>query len=198
MMKRFFAFCAAALLVAATLGGYSLNAQAQSAWTALFDGTHANDWTPIGNANWRLENRILVADVGTGFLVSKKSYTDFEIRAEFWADDDANSGIFIRCADAAKVTAENAYEVNIYDKRPDTSYGTGAIVNVAKIPNNPNKAGGKWNTYEIQAKGPVLTVTLNGVRTVDGVRDSKLAGGPIALQYAGGTVKFRKVEIRAL
>jgi hypothetical protein len=195
-MKRLFASIAASLLLAATLGGYAINAQAQAAWTTLFDGTHANDWTPIGNANWRLADGALVADVGTGFLVSKKSYTDFEIRAEFWVDPDANSGIFIRCADPAKVTADNAYEVNIFDKRPDPSYGTGAIVNVAKIANMP-KAGGKWNTYEITAKGPEMTVVLNGVQTVQ-ARDSKLASGPIALQYAGGTVKFRKVQIRAL
>jgi hypothetical protein len=195
-MKRLFASIAVSLLLAATLGGYAINAQAQAAWTTLFDGTHANDWTPIGNANWRLADGALVADVGTGFLVSKKSYTDFEIRAEFWVDPDANSGIFIRCADPAKVTADNAYEVNIFDKRPDPSYGTGAIVNVAKIVNMP-KAGGKWNTYEITAKGPELTVVLNGVQTVQ-ARDSKLASGPIALQYAGGTVKFRKVQIRAL
>jgi Domain of Unknown Function (DUF1080) len=195
-MKRLLSTFAAMLLLAATLGGFTSNAQAQAAWTTLFDGTHANDWTPIGNANWRLVDGVLVADVGTGFLVSKKSYTDFEIRAEFWVDPDANSGIFIRCADATKVTADNAYEVNIFDKRPDPSYGTGAIVNVAKIANMP-KAGGKWNTYEITAKGPEMTVVLNGVQTVQ-ARDSKLASGPIALQYAGGTVKFRKVQIRAL
>jgi hypothetical protein len=195
-MKRLFASIAVSLLLAATLGGYAINAQAQAAWTTLFDGTHANDWTPIGNANWRLADGALVADVGTGFLVSKKSYTDFEIRAEFWVDPDANSGIFIRCADPAKVTAENAYEVNIFDKRPDPSYGTGAIVNVAKIVNMP-KAGGKWNTYEITAKGPEMTVVLNGVQTVQ-ARDSKLASGPIALQSAGGTIKFRKVQIRPL
>jgi hypothetical protein len=195
-MKRLFALMMAALLLAA---GFTLNAQAQTntGWVTLFDGTHANDWTPIGNANWRLVDGVLVADVGTGFLVSKKSYTDFEIRAEFWVDSDANSGIFIRCTDPAKVTAANAYEVNIFDKRPDPSYGTGAIVNVAKI-GNMIKAGGQWNTYEIVAKGPVFTVTLNGVRTVDGVRDTKLASGPIALQYAGGTVKFRKVLIKPL
>jgi hypothetical protein len=198
-MKRLLAIVTEWLLLAATLGGFSINAQAQAntAWTTLFDGTHANDWTPIGNANWRLVDGTLQADVGTGFLVSKRSYSDFEIRVEFWADPDANSGIFIRCADATKVTAENAYEVNIYDKRPDPSYGTGAIVNVAKI-GNMIKAGGQWNTYEITAKGPMLTVTLNGVRTVDGARDSRLASGPIALQYAGGTVKFRKVQIRTL
>lgn len=186
------------MLIAATLGGFVSQAQAQagSGWTTLFDGTHANDWTPIGNANWRLVDGNLQADVGTGFPVSKKSYTDFEIRAEFWSDPDANSGIFIRCSDPLKVTADNSYEINIYDKRPDPSYGTGAIVNVAKIANMP-KAGGKWNTYEVTAKGAELTVVLNGVQTVQ-ARDSKLASGPIALQYAGGTVKFRKVQIRAL
>ena len=95
------------------------------------------------------------------------------------------------------MTAENAYEVNIFDQRPDPSYGTGAIVNLAKI-GNMIKAGGQWNTYEIVAKGPVFTVTLNGVRTVDGARDGRLASGPIALQYAAGVVKFRKLEIRSL
>jgi hypothetical protein len=38
---------------------------------------------------------------------------------------------------------------------------------------------------------------LNGVRTVD-VEDSKFAGGPIALQWARGVIKFRKVQIRPL
>lgn len=198
-MKRLLAIVTGLLLVAATMAGCAVNprAQADAGWITLFDGSHANDWTPIGNANWRLVDGLVQADVGSGFLVSKKSYTDFEIRAEFWVDSDANSGIFLRCADPTKVTAENAYEVNIFDKRPDPSYGTGAIVNVAKI-GNMIKAGGQWNTYEITARGPVLTVTLNGVRTVDGVRDSRLASGPIALQYAGGTVKFRKVQIKPL
>jgi hypothetical protein len=130
------------------------------------------------------------------YLVSKKSYKDFQIRAEFWVDVDANSGIFIRLSDPQKITATNSYEVNIYDKRSDPSYGTGAIVNFAKVSPMP-KAGGKWNTYEITAKGPQLTVTLNGTRTVD-VQDGKFASGPFALQYSAGVVKFRKVQIRPL
>ena len=63
-----------------------------------------------------------------------------------WVDAEANSGIFIRCTDPQKITAVNAYEVNIFDKRPDPSYGTGAIVNVAKVSPMP-RAGGQWNTY---------------------------------------------------
>ncbi|MDO8630901.1 MAG: DUF1080 domain-containing protein, partial [Phycisphaerales bacterium] len=109
-------------------------------------------------------------------------------------NDAANSGIFIRCSDPKQVTAANAYEVNIFDKRPDPAYRTGAIVDVAK-PLSMENAANKWNTLVITAKGPRLTVNLNGKPMVD-VQDAKHARGPIALQYGAGVVKFRKVEIR--
>jgi hypothetical protein len=94
------------------------------------------------------------------------------------------------------IDGKTCYEVNIFDKRPDPSYGTGAIVDVAKVNPMP-KAADKWNTYEITAKGPKLTVILNGEKTVD-VEDTKHATGPIALQYGSGVVKFRKVQIKPL
>jgi len=166
-------------------------------WVTLFDGSNLDHWDRVGDANWRIAGRVVQADKGNGFLVSKSSYADFEIRAEFWVDADANSGIFIRCSDPQKITSATAYEVNIFDKRPDPSYGTGAIVNVARVSPMP-KAGGKWNVFEITAKGPKFTVTLNGQRTVDGAEDSKHSSGPIALQHAAGVVKFRKVQIRPL
>ena len=75
-----------------------------------------------------------------------------------------------------KITDENCYEANIFDQRPDPTYGTGAIVKVAKVSPMP-KAGGKWNIYEITARGNRLVLVLNGVKTVD-VEDSKLASGP--------------------
>jgi len=171
-------------------------AQGDTGWTTLFDGSSLDQWNQIGNANWRLAEGVVQADQGNGFLVSKNSYADFQIRSEFWVDSNANSGIFLRCADPQKVTSASCYEVNIYDKRPEPSYGTGAIVDVAKVSPMP-KAGGQWNIYEITAKGPQLIVTLNGTRTVD-VWDYKLSRGPIALQYGAGVVKFRKVEIKPL
>ena len=70
-----------------------------------------------------------------------------------------------------KIDSKICYEVNIFDKRPDPTYGTGAIVDVAKVDPMP-KAGGKWNTFEITAKGPHLVVIFNGQKTVD-VQDSK-------------------------
>jgi hypothetical protein len=98
--------------------------QADAGWITLFDDSNRDHWNRIGNANWRLAEGTVQADKGSGFLVSKNSYTDFQIRAEFWADPTANSGIFIRCTDPQKISSKNSYEVNIYDKRPDPDYGT--------------------------------------------------------------------------
>jgi hypothetical protein len=195
-MKRQLAAAAALIALAALWQGDQARSQSEG-WVTLFDGQHLDHWNAIGNANWQLIDGEVQAFRGNGFLVSKESYGDFEIKAEFWVDTKANSGIFVRCADPAKVTATTCYEVNIFDERPDPSYGTGAIVNVAKVSPMP-KAADKWNTYEIVAKGPKFTVTLNGQRTVDGAEDDKHASGPIALQYAAGFVKFRLVRIKPL
>jgi hypothetical protein len=198
-MKRRFAVTMALLAVgvAALWHSHEASGQANAGWVTLFDGKNLDHWNAIGDANWKLADGAVEADKGNGFLVSKETYTDFQIKAEFWVDTKANSGIFIRCTDPTKVTATNAYEVNIFDERPDPSYGTGAIVNVAKVSPMP-KAAGKWNTYEITAKGPVFTVTLNGQRTVDGAQDAQHASGRIALQYGAGVVKFRLVQIKPL
>jgi hypothetical protein len=170
-------------------------------WVTLVDGTKiptVDGWTLLGEGNWSIEASSLQGKNGKmGYLVSKDSYADFMIRAEFWADADANSGIFIRCQDRNKVGADNAYEVNIFDKRPDPSYGTGAIVDFAKVAQPMPKAANRWNTFEITARGDRLTVLLNGQQTAD-VRSTKYASGPIALQSAAGTIRFRKVEIRRL
>jgi hypothetical protein len=198
-MKPWSAVAIASLLAAGAALWHAPQAsgQADAGWVTLFDGKNLDNFTPIGDANWKVADGVVVADKGNGFLVSKNSYKDFEIRAEFWVDADANSGIFIRCTDPSKVTSKNAYEVNIFDKRPDPSYGTGAIVDVAKAA-TVLKAADKWNTYEIVAKGPKFTVTLDGTRTVDGAENALHPEGHIALQYAAGVVKFRKVQIKPL
>lgn len=167
-------------------------------WTTVLDGTRIPvGWTALGQGNWSLVDGTLQGKGGKlGYLVSAESYTDFEVRAEFWADEDCNSGIFLRCQDRGKVGADNAYEVNIFDKRPDPKYGTGAIVDVAPVAPMP-KAANRWNTYHIIALREQLTVVLNDRKTVD-LRDYKFKRGPLALQSAGGTVRFRKLEIRAL
>ena len=196
----------AGLLVAAlALTGCS-NMPGQTKWTSLIDGASGlENFDRMGDANWRAEDGAIVADKAkvASYLVSKNSYKDFQIKAEFWADHTTNSGIFIRLSDPKNVAATNSYEVNIYDQRPEPSYGTAAIVDVAKVSPMP-KAGGKWNTFLITARGSNLIVEFNGVQTVN-IQDSKFASGPIALQFGngpkdapGGAIKWRKVQISAI
>jgi hypothetical protein len=181
--------------------------QGDVGWITLLDGSNPktlDNWNRIGDANWRAEDGAIVADKGKGgHLVSKNSYKDFQIRAEFWADHTTNSGIFFRISDPKTIGSKTAYEANIYDQRPEPEGGTGAIVNFSKVSPMP-KAGGKWNTYEITAKGSHLTLVLNGTKTAD-VQHTQFTEGPISLQFGnrekgtpGGTIKWRKVQIRPL
>ena len=179
-----------------TLGGIA-NAQSSDGFTDLIDGVSLNGWNIIGNANWVIGNGIIEGNKPSGFLVSTKSYKNFIIKAEFYAESDTNSGIFIRCQDPSKVSAATSYEINIWDTRPEQAYATGAIVDIAKVDPVP-KAGGRWNTMEITANGPNFKVMMNGVVTVANGQDSKFAEGPIALQSAGGVIKFRKLQIKPL
>ena len=193
------------LAVALTLVGCS-SMPGQTKWTSLVDGASGlENFDRLGDANWRAEDGAIVADKAkvASYLVSKNSYKDFQIKAEFWADHTTNSGIFIRLSDPKAVAATNSYEVNIYDQRPDPVYGTAAIVDFAKVVPMP-KAGGKWNTFLITAKGTNLIVEFNGVQTVN-INDSKYVSGPIALQFGngpkdapGGVIKWRKVQITSL
>ena len=182
-------------------------------WVTLIDGGKGlENFNRIGDANWRAEGGAIVADKGKGssHLVTKNAYKDFEIYAEFWADDKTNSGIFIRAANPKEVGSASSYEVNIYDQRPGPEYATGAIVDFAPVPvpiiyrAGDGKGGGKWNTFEIYAKGNQITVKFNGTVTVHLV-DSKYASGPFTLQFAngpkdapGGPIKWRKVLVRPL
>jgi hypothetical protein len=199
-MRYPFKTLGAGLLVSAAALYAGAAAGESDGWITLLDSSNKGEWSEVGKANWEMKDGAMTADKlaskDLSYLVTKNSYKDFQIRAEFWVDEEANSGIFIRCDQSDKIDAKICYEVNIFDKRPDPSYGTGAIVNVAKVDPMP-KAAGKWNVYEITAKGPHLTIVLNGQKTAD-VEDSTHLSGPFALQYGSGVVKFRKVQIKPL
>ena len=202
-MKCLSAITAALALASVAAFSHSASAQTGTGWTQLFDGKTLGGWTSVGNGNWRIEDGAIVADKSTatigeagGHLVTKESYKNHMIYAEFWSDEKANSGIFVRCKDPRQIGARTCYEVNIFDTRPDPSYGTGSIVNFAEVNPMP-KAANKWNTFEITADKRKLVVVLNGQKTVD-ISNGMFEEGHFTLQYGTGVVKFRKVAVKPL
>lgn len=199
--RRTVRFALALTVLGFLAGSLAPKAVSQEAgWVTLFDGKSLDGWDQVGESNWRVEDGAIVVDKMAGkepgYLVSKKPYKNFTVRVEFWPSDDANSGIYFRCLDPKKITDRTCYEANIFDQRPDPSYGTGAITRYVEVSPMP-KAGGKWNTYEVTANGRDITVVLNGQTTAK-LRNGMFDEGPIALQHGAGAIKFRKVEVKPL
>ena len=100
-MKRMSTLAAGLLIGAAALQFSGVASGQSDGWITLLDSTKKGDWTEVGKANWEMKDGALGADKLEGkdlsYLVSKDSYKDFQIKAEFWTDEEANSGIFIRC-----------------------------------------------------------------------------------------------------
>lgn len=167
-------------------------------WIRLFDGETLFGFAPRGDAEWYVEDGVIRhrPDKGAGMLCTTTEFADYQLKVEFWIDAQANSGVFLRCPVSGDITANNSYEVNIYD--PHEKWPTGSINEVARVKRAPATVG-KWNTYEITAEGNHLVVRLNGEVTVD-VRDDKYARGPIALQQFNGKgeVRFRGVRLKPL
>jgi hypothetical protein len=156
-----------------------------------FDG-----WRQSGDSNWRIEDSEFVADSGSGHLVTTEDFSDFQIQLEFWTDEVANSGVFIRASDPERFGPNNSYEINIFDTRPDQTYRTGGIVFFAE-PSVSINTSERWNTYDITADGDDITIILNGVTVVD-ISDDSFQDGPLTLQYGAGVVRFRNIRIRRL
>jgi quinoprotein glucose dehydrogenase len=176
--------------------------EAAEGWISLFDGRTLTGWWPSGKAVWRVEDGTISVTPGpgvTGFLRTTRSFSDFELKGDFWPEKRAsNSGFFLRCPSSELgVGAFTCYEVNIFDESP--LYPTGSVTYVqSTMPGPPVDNSGKWNSFDITADGSHLIVTLNGQITAD-TRDSKLTAGTIGLQAAGsGVLRFRNIKIRPI
>jgi len=187
--------------VAVALAGCAgMQAGSDGGWTTVYDGKSLAGWNRVGDANWRIEDGLIVADKGRGFIVLPQPYKDFQMRVEFWADEETNSGIYFRCT-SAEPANEACYEANIYDKRP-TPFGTGAVVGVGETVPRP-LAAHRWNTYDLTVRGDHFVLLMNGVKTADGHNAKHPAAGYVGLQLDAvgkqkAAIKFRKVEIRPL
>ncbi len=164
----------------------------------LFDLDNPDNWMEMGDAKWVFEQGVISGSLasGTGFLITKGTYADFDLHLEFYPDETINSGVFIRCKEQA-LSFTDCYEINIWDNHPQQENRTGAIVSrttpLAKV-NTVNQ----WNTYRINCRGNEIKAWINDVLVAD-IQNNDLAEGYIALQADGiGMVKFRNVTLKKL
>ncbi len=178
-------------------------AERAAGWTLLFDGRSLAGWQPSQQAVWSVEDGTIISrGKEPGILRTIATYQNFELKADFWADDTMNSAIFVRCPSDlnASLSSKVCYEVNIYD--PHASWPTGSVNEVQTTLPERIQTAGKWNSFEITLEGSRIAVKLNGKTTVD-ARNDLFTSGTIALQAngpgsGGGTIRFRNIRIRPM
>ncbi len=172
-------------------------------WVRLFDGHTLFGWELASAANWHIEDNAIVVDSGDkGLLCTSVAWADFELRLEYKAAADTNSGIFLRTPLEPTDPSLDCYEVNIAP--PDNPFPTGSIVKRAKVEDGAPGSAAKpleasdWHVYEMTMLGGDLTLRIDGQQTCNYTDPMPLAAGRIGLQLNSGAVAFRDIRIRPL
>ncbi|MCA9133978.1 MAG: DUF1080 domain-containing protein [Planctomycetales bacterium] len=179
-------------------------------WQPLFTGSDLNNWEPIGNEKWVVEDGAIYGEGITeeyGYLATKKHYRDFHLSLRFKCEADGNSGVYLHTSfepGTAKVTEGRQIEIDrtighhtggLYgDGRGWVAWPAAEFETVLK----PND----WNDMLIRVEGKRYVVLLNGVQILDFTYPSpKASDGVIALQlHSGGQgrMRFKDIWIRDL
>jgi len=160
-------------------------------WEVLFDGSGTDKWKSktgegFPSQGWKVENSLLFLDgKGGGDIITKETYSDFELVFEFNLTEKANSGIkyFVGTVVNTETgrSMVNGPEYQIiddynYPKIKDDPHGlssTAALYLMIKPKNKKLNPAGQWNTGRIVAKGKKVEHWLNGVKVVSYKRGSK-------------------------
>jgi HEAT repeat protein len=175
-------------------------------WTPLFNGTDLSGWEAIGQAEWSVQDGVLLGTQTTGTggdLVTTNLYEDFELRFTYKVTWPANSGMWFRYDKDTK----KGYQFDIlkYVKPvaySGTLYCPGKMFLTQNLDESLEKRDG-WNEASIRAQGTHLTLTLNE-HQVGECTDATHDTGRIGIQvhsgeeFKGMEIAFKRIEIRRL
>lgn len=180
-------------------------------FTPLFNGQNLDGWE--GDTSlWSAKDGVILGKSPgikrNEFLVTKQSYNDFVLKFSFRlrGDENANSGVMFRAERIPNNSEMIGYQADIGGKYWGCLYDESRRNKVlAQASDNAmaNVHKNDWNHYVVRAAGNKITLTLNGVPSVQytetepGIADS----GRIGLQIHSGepmTVEFKDLYIQPL
>lgn len=193
-----FAFFAAAVFVAgvAVASSPAKPNVAPEGFTALFNGENLTGWLQDHKppTTWTVEDGVLAFSGKGGPLFHTEKFSNFVLLLDWKIPQKGNSGVFLR-GGATQV------EINDGDPTKPTWNGTSGGLYPDKPPiKHAMKPAGEWNHYEIRVENGVITVFLNGEKTVDAFKKEwkKATAGPIGFQNHGTPVYYKNIFIKKL
>ena len=214
-----------AIVETQTLAASDAFVSAPSDAIVLFDGSGLDEWTgPQGAApGWKVEDGMLVIVPGTGEIVTRRVFRDFQLHIE-WSEPvgiegesqgRGNSGVYL----------QGRYEIQVLDSYANPTYASGGAGSVYKQHAplvNAMRPPGEWNIYDIIYEAPTfkrdgtfrtyphVTILHNGIliqnhteilgttEYVGFPKQREHGDGPIMLQDHGNPVRYRNIWIREL
>ena len=158
----------------------------------LFSGQDISFWSQAGNANWyAFSPNGVAAEQGSGTLTGRLPVSDFQIQFSYWLDKDTRFSIFAHCVDMNYIASDTALEINL-SSAPVKKYANGSVVGLFHAEASPAKPN-QWNDVTVSSISNQLTVTINGVPTINKADYSRFLSGPFAMKYSGGKLKLINV-----
>lgn len=167
-------------------------------WISLFDGQSLFGWKAHSKADWEVrEGAIRVTAGEKGLLCTSVPFDNYELKLDFKAAKDTNSGVFLRTAPVVGMDdiTTKCYELNIAP--PDNPFPTGSFVGRQKAKEVPERAG-EWQTFEVTLDGGKAMVKLNGEEVLTYDDPAPIGRGLIGLQLNSGEVEFKNIKLRPL
>ena len=142
----------------------------------LFNGKDVTGWKMTGPGKFEVENGMLKTTGGMGLLYyTGGTFGNAKIRVVFKTQGvKDNSGVYIRMPEEPSdpwYGVHNGFEVQI-DGGGDEWHCTGAIYSLSKVTQRPQKPAGEWNVMEIELKGKMTRISVNG-KLVNEYRDGQ-------------------------
>ncbi len=196
----------------------------------LFNGENLNGWYAFSKEDGILKDADQLFHVSdqvirlygpkAGYLMSKKSFVEFVLKAEFrWNNDEKferknqkrNSGLMYLVPQSAKdtlwpqgiqfqikegATGDFILLQNVTLEQNGARNEPGRSVVISKSENAENAAG-EWNQIEIRVEKGEIKQFLNDKLVNEG-RYPSVTKGRILLQYEGYPIDFRNIEIQKL
>ncbi len=167
---------------------------------ALFDGSSIDSFKlqhasrPSG---WSLESGTMTNTRGANNLVSKETFKDFRLEAEYKVEPGSNSGLYLR----------GRYELQVLDDygKPPEKTGHMSIYGWTPPRVNASKPAGEWQSMAAVLVGNRVSVTLNGQKVHDNAEIQAITGGaldanetapgPLLIQGDHNKVWYRRIVI---
>jgi hypothetical protein len=187
-------------------------------WVDLFPVLDLQGWfrVPVppngrlGREQWHVdaEKRVLTCDGDGGhdMLLFDKEIGDVIFHFEFCytkieGKKGYNSGAYVRNSRDGSIWHQAQFGDgdggHLFGQTAVAGYGKKNFNLMRQVKDGRVKSAGEWNVLEITARGPVLTLWVNGAVTCE-FRDCGQTRGYLGLEGEGYRIEFRNLKIKEL